>query len=149
MLVADDDPVTRRLAQATLERAGYTVQTTGDGDAALRALHSSDPPLLAVLDWIMPGLHGVEVCRRLRKADAAVRPYLILLTSKGRSQDIVEGLAAGADDYIPKPFTVEELQARVQVGTRIITLQRELHERVRALEDALARLTAGPDPRHG
>jgi DNA-binding response OmpR family regulator len=148
MLVADDDPVLRRLAQATLQRAGYTVQATGDGEAALRALQGSDPPLLAVLDWIMPGMYGVEICRQLRAGPMAIRPYVILLTSKRRSQDIVEGLAAGADDYIPKPFTVEELRARVQVGTRIVTLQLQLQERVRALEAALSQREAGNGIEH-
>jgi DNA-binding response OmpR family regulator len=95
---------------------------------------------LAILDWMMPGLDGVEVCRRVRRGATATPPYLILLTAKGRREDIVTGLRSGADDYVTKPFNREELRARVQVGIRIVELQHSLADRVKALEEALTRV---------
>ena len=140
ILIADDDPVSRRLLEAALVKAGYEVAVVCDGLEASRALQGDDPPPLAILDWMMPGMDGVEVCRTVRKKPTSAPPYLILLTARGRSEDIVTGLGGGADDYLTKPFDGEELRARVEVGARVVTLQQGLAERVRALEDALARV---------
>lgn len=140
ILIAEDDVVSRRLLEATLIRWGYEVIVTRNGVEAWDILQREDAPLLAILDWMMPGLDGLEVCRRLRSLQRAIPPYLIILTAKGRQEDIVTGLEAGANDYVTKPFNREELRARVRVGTRMVELQQSLAERVYALEDALARV---------
>jgi DNA-binding response OmpR family regulator len=101
-------------------------------------LSQPDAPSLAVLDWMMPGMDGAEVCRRARSLGADRLLYIILLTAKGRKEDIVQGLTAGADDYVIKPFDRSELKARINVGERILRLQAELAARVKELELALA-----------
>ena len=138
ILIADDDSLTCRLVEATLTRRGYDVVATGDGLDAWVKLQAPDAPRLAILDWMMPGLDGLELCRRLR-AEGDQRPfYLILLTANTRKQDVSEGLRAGADDYVTKPFDHDELVARVQVGARLVALQQALADRVSELEAALA-----------
>jgi sigma-B regulation protein RsbU (phosphoserine phosphatase) len=138
ILIAEDDSVSRRLLEATLGKWGYEVISTTDGVQALEALSQPDAPSLAVLDWMMPGLDGAEVCRRVRSLGADRLLYIILLTAKGRKEDIVQGLTAGADDYIIKPFDRSELKARINVGERILRLQAELAAHVKELELALA-----------
>ncbi len=138
VLIADDERLSRQLLRDALAAQGYELLEVTDGAEALRVLEGYAPPPLAILDWMMPGLEGVEVCRRVRQRPDPVPPYLILLTSRERTEDIVAGLEAGADDYITKPFSREELRARVAVGARIVRLQRGLTERVRELEEALA-----------
>ncbi len=138
ILIAEDDSVSRRLLQATLSKWRYDVAVTRDGIEAWEALQSEDSPKLAILDWMMPGMDGVELCRKVRKISGPQPVYIILLTAKGNREDIVEGLQAGADDYVTKPFDREELHARVQVGERILKLQSELADRVKELEDALS-----------
>ncbi len=138
VLVADDDPLARRLLEVTLTRSGYEVLAVADGVEAWDVLHGQDSPTLALLDWMMPGLTGVDVCRKVREAAPSGPIYLILVTSKGRTEDVVSALRTGADDYITKPFEIEELRARLAVGERLVTLQQQLADRVRALEEALA-----------
>ena len=140
ILIAEDDMVSRRLLEATLIKWGYGVVVTCDGAEAWEALQSADAPPLAIVDWMMPGMDGIELCRRVRHELTHTPPYLILLTAKGRRQDVVTGLRSGANDYVTKPFDREELQARVQVGMRIVELQHSLADRVKALEEALARV---------
>ena len=140
LLIAEDDLVSRKMLEATLARWGYDVVITSDGEAAWRALQQKDAPKLAVLDWMMPGLDGVDVCRNLRAVQTPEPTYVILLTAKGNKADIVSGLQAGADDYIVKPFDREELRARVQAGVRIVELQSSLAARVRELEEAIGRV---------
>jgi sigma-B regulation protein RsbU (phosphoserine phosphatase) len=140
VLIAEDDAVSRLLLQATLSKWGYEVVVAVDGLQAWQLLEREDAPQLAVLDWMMPGMDGIEICRRLRAAPHAKPVYLLLLTAKGLRKDIVAGLTSGADDYVTKPFDHEELRARVQVGVRIIELQRRLAGRVRELETALNRV---------
>lgn len=140
ILIAEDDAVSRRVLEATLVKWGYDVVVTTDGQQALDALKQPDAPSLAVLDWMMPGLDGSEVCRRIREAIGGRLLYVLLLTAKGNKEDIVEGLTAGADDYVVKPFDRAELQARLNVGERILRLQAELAKRVNELELALSKV---------
>jgi sigma-B regulation protein RsbU (phosphoserine phosphatase) len=140
ILIAEDDAVSRRVLEATLVKWGYEVIVTTDGQQALDALKQPDAPSLAVLDWMMPGLDGSEVCRRAREAVGDRLLYILLLTAKGSKEDLVEGLTAGADDYVVKPFDRAELQARLNVGERILRLQAELAKRVQELELALSKV---------
>jgi CheY-like chemotaxis protein len=121
----------------TLVKWGYAVVAVEDGRQAWEALQREQIPL-AVLDWEMPEMDGVEVCRRARETPATQGVYLLLVTARGKTEDIVAGLQAGANDYITKPFNRAELQARIQVGIRVLDLQKSLADRVTELEDALA-----------
>ncbi len=138
ILIAEDDPVSATLLQTLLTQWDYEVVITENGDDALSVLSADDGPSLAILDWMMPGLSGPDVCRKVRSASPSRPLYLILLTRLGQRDKMVEGLEAGADDYLAKPFDAAELRARVQAGRRVVNLERELHDRVRELEDALA-----------
>ncbi len=129
ILIAEDDVTSRTMLRAILGKWGCEVVETSDGEGAWAALQETDAPQLAVLDWMMPGITGPALCRKLRGQERKDPLYLILLTSKGDSGDIVQGLEAGADDYIAKPYDNEELHARVNAGRRMITLQNELRER--------------------
>jgi DNA-binding response OmpR family regulator len=134
ILVAEDDPVSRTLISSRLAKWGYNVVIANDGAEAMAVLRRPDAPSLAILDWSMPNMDGLEICRRVREAEKAV--YIILLTARASKENIIEGLRAGADDYLVKPFHAEELQARILVGLRVMTLQQMLVERVKALEAA-------------
>ncbi len=138
ILVAEDDPVSATLLKTLLTQWTYEVVITENGDDARAILIADDGPSLAILDWMMPGLNGPDVCRAVRAASLTRPVYLLLLTRLGRRENIVEGLESGADDYLAKPFDAAELRARVQAGLRVVDLERELHHRVRELEDALA-----------
>jgi diguanylate cyclase (GGDEF)-like protein len=134
ILVAEDDPVSRRLLEVTLSKWGYEVVTCTDGQAAWEALKAPDAPQLAILDWMMPLLDGLQVCRNVRNpAERPAEPYvyIILLTAKSQKTDMVTGLEAGADDYLTKPFDAQELRMRLRAGWRILDL---LDELVRARE---------------
>jgi two-component system cell cycle response regulator len=126
IILADDDAITRRLLEAWIKRWGYDVECFADGHAAWAFLECATEPTLVIVDWMMPGLDGPEICRRLRVQ--AREPYVYVLMATGRSerQDIVEGLLAGADDFMVKPVDKDELRARVNVGERIVRLQTEL-----------------------
>jgi len=137
VLIAEDDSISRRLLQAALVKWGYDVVVTTDGREAWKILQAAEPPTLLILDWLMPQMDGIEICREARKSEALKSAYIILLTSRGSKQDIVQGLEAGADDYVTKPFDHGELRARVQVGARVIGLQKALAERVHQLEEAM------------
>lgn len=126
VLVADDSLVMRRLLEASTSSWGYQPVTAADGDQAWEILTSADPPSIAILDWMMPGLSGLAICRRLRERQSRPYVYVILLTSRGLREDIVEGLNAGADDYVVKPFDKHELEVRLRAGSRIIELQAAL-----------------------
>jgi len=144
ILVAEDDAVTRRILEATLRGLGWDVVTASDGNAAWKVFETmkgDDAPELAVLDWMMPGLEGIEICRRLRATPGFEFLYVILLTSRGDKEDLAAGLAAGANDYITKPFDPVELEARVRVGERMVKLQTNLATRVTELEEALAHVS--------
>jgi two-component system cell cycle response regulator len=137
VLVADDEGVTRHFLDATLRSWGYAVTLARDGNEAWAALASESGPALAIIDWMMPGLDGLELCRRLRaRQDRYV--YVLLLSGRGDKGDVVLGLDAGADDYIVKPFQLDELQARLRSGCRILDLEGKL--RTRATRDPLTGL---------
>jgi phosphoserine phosphatase RsbU/P len=138
ILIADDDPVGRELLGAILAQAGHDVAIARDGDEAWSHLQDGTTPLLAILDWQMPGVDGLELCRRANHARAARPTYLVLLTGRSGRESVVRGLEAGAHDYITKPFDAHELSARVRVGLRVLALQQALADRVRELESALA-----------
>ena len=140
VLIAEDDRVSRRLLEATLVKWGYEVVPTVDGNGAWQALQLQHAPPLAILDWAMPGLDGLEVCRKVRRASDSQLPYIILLTAREGKPKIVEGLDAGADDYVTKPFDPEELRARIRVGERVLGLQSALADRVHQLENALSKI---------
>jgi DNA-binding response OmpR family regulator len=138
VLIAEDDPFFRRLLQQLLVTE-YEVSTAEDGKAAWAMLQQSDGSVLAILDWVMPGLAGPQICREVRSNPKTAGAYLILLTAKNNSADIQAGLRSGADDYVTKPFEPEELRARVRVGQRIIGLQESLAAQQAALETAMNR----------
>jgi CheY-like chemotaxis protein len=140
LLLADDDGLYRRLLERALTEWGYEVQAVSDGAAAWEALRAEGAPRLALLDWMMPGLDGPEVCRRARALPTAEPPYLILLTSRESKEDIVAGLQSGANDYVTKPFDRAELEARLAVGKSVVELRASLAARVRELEEALAQV---------
>jgi two-component system cell cycle response regulator len=135
ILIAEDDPVSRRILEAKLAKWGYEVLVTANGDEAWRALQADDAPNLVILDWMMPGLDGVEICKKMRKDDREPYAYIILLTSLHREEDLITGMEAGADDYITKPFNSSELRVRLRAGMRIIELQNELIEAREALRE--------------
>ena len=146
ILVADDDRLTLESLTERLRRGGYEVTSCEDGDQAWEKATSKDHRYdMMVLDWMMPGIDGLELCRRLRRRTDSPYVYLIVMTVKGTPEDVVEGLDAGADDYLVKPFAWEELDARVRAGGRIVALQNELIEarealRVQAMQDPLTKI---------
>jgi diguanylate cyclase (GGDEF)-like protein len=145
ILIADDSIVSRHLLEATLRKWGYDVMVACDGAEALELLQREDAPALIILDWMMPGMTGVEVCRRIRERDNEPYTYILLLTSKSQKEDLIEGMEAGADDYITKPFDQNELQVRLRAGTRLVDLQTQLLKaredlREQATRDSLTRL---------
>jgi len=121
ILIADDDRMTAAILGRAVERLGFQITVVPDGVAAWDAFCGADPPAIAIVDWMMPGIDGVELCRRMRAREGAY-VYVILLTSRTSSNDLVAGLDAGADDYLTKPFDPDELRARVRVGQRTIEL---------------------------
>jgi sigma-B regulation protein RsbU (phosphoserine phosphatase) len=137
VLIAEDDDVSRRVLQANLEKWGYEVTAASDGNQALIRLTGEQAPHLAILDWMMPGKDGLEICKELQKHDIDSILYIIMLTAKGRKEDIVRALDAGADDYIIKPFDKSELKARVSVGVRLVNLELALRNKISELEEAL------------
>jgi two-component system cell cycle response regulator len=128
VLIADDDTISRTVVKALLLKWGYEVMEVGDGNQAWNILKDKDSPHLVLLDWMMPGMDGLELCRRLRQSANNTYYYIILLTGRDSKEDIVGGLNAGADDYITKPFMPEELEVRLRVGKRILDLQQSLNE---------------------
>ena len=131
LFVADDDADSRKLLAELLTKWGHEVTSAADGQQAWEILASPDAPLLVILDWVMPGIDGVTLCRQLREKDTRNPFYIILLTSKNQPQDTVTALEAGANDYIMKPYDFDELRARVQVGCRVLDLQRQLRNQER------------------
>ncbi len=139
ILLAEDEPVSRLALEATVRQWGFDPVSVENGHRALELLVSPDPPRIAILDWMMPQLDGTDVCRAVRAASMPVEPYLLILTTRANRADVIAGLQAGADDYVTKPFDRVELQARLQVGLRVIRLQVQLIDRLRELEEGRAR----------
>ncbi len=126
VLLAEDDAVLRRLLESFLAKWGYEVVVAKDGAEAWEILQARDAPRLALLDWVMPVMDGVEVCRKVRKRLSQPYIYILLLTAKKEHFDVVDGLESGADDYLTKPFSPEELEARLRTSKRILDLEDHL-----------------------
>jgi diguanylate cyclase (GGDEF)-like protein len=126
ILVVDDDPVTRLTLETLLARRGCEVVTAIDGEEAYELLQRADAPKLAIVDWMMPEMSGPELCRKLRESNDAPRTHVIMLTGRRGKEDLVTGLASGADDYVRKPFDIDELYARVRAAYRLVTVQDQL-----------------------
>jgi two-component system, cell cycle response regulator len=134
ILIAEDDSTSRLLLKRVLENWGHEVTATKDGAEAWRVLQAEDAPRLAILDWMMPGIDGVDVCRRVRACETLQPPYIIMLTALGDKESMVTGLEAGADDYVSKPYDPDVLHARLDVGRRLVQLNDELLKVQHALE---------------
>jgi len=134
LLIAEDDATSRMILTAVCEEWGYDVTAVEDGLAAWNVLQQETPPLL-IIDWEMPNMNGIELCQKIRQRNCKNPPYIILLTSRTSTKDIVEGLQKGANDYVAKPFVNEELQVRMSVGKRVLALQSEVHEMNALLND--------------
>lgn len=133
ILIAEDDVTSRDILIAFLEKQGHEVVVTLDGAQALQAMRQADAPKMAILDWMMPEMDGIDVCRNIRALDTEEPPYILMLTGKAERGDIVKGLDAGANDYLVKPFDFGELRARVDVGRRMVEMQSALIESRKAL----------------
>jgi sigma-B regulation protein RsbU (phosphoserine phosphatase) len=138
ILIAEDHYVSRHLLERNLTNWGFQVVTAEDGESAVSILESDNAPSLAIIDWMMPKMDGVEVCARIRSDKNRPYVYLVLLTAKSQKEEIATGLEAGADDYVIKPFDPDELRARLKVGQRVVALERTLAKQVGDLQDALA-----------
>jgi diguanylate cyclase (GGDEF)-like protein len=139
VLIADDSLISRRLLEQTLRSWKYEVISASDGTEAWHVLSSENPPALAILDWMMPGLTGPEICRLVRAKSGEPYTYVLLLTSRNDKADVVEGLDSGADDYVTKPFDRHELNVRLRAGTRIVQLQEQLLATREALREQATR----------
>lgn len=128
ILIADDNPVFQKVLSEMLTQWGYAVVVAADGEQAWEHLQSADAPRLAILDWMMPGMDGVEICRRVRERDGGLYQYLMILTSRTGVHDLVAALEAGADDFVTKPFQSVELRARLRAGCRILGLHDQLQQ---------------------
>jgi diguanylate cyclase (GGDEF)-like protein len=142
VLIAEDDPVSCQLLKNVLAKSHHDVTVVTDGLAALKILEGGDPPRLVVLDWMMPGMEGVQVCQRIRERKDRPYVYFILLTVRSEKRDLLQGLEVGADNYLAKPIDPEELLAHILAGERVLNLQDELiasreEVRFRAAHDAL------------
>ena len=126
ILLAEDDRIPLEALKSLLTKWGHDVVACSNGLEAWQILQRDDAPTMAILDWVMPGLEGVDICRKVRELPRNEQTYLILLTGKGSEKDIVTGLEAGADDYVVKPFNREELWARVREGVRFVEIQQKL-----------------------
>jgi len=137
VLVADDHDVNRKLLHAIFTKAGYEVIQASNGTDALAVLQSATAPMVGIIDWEMPELEGIEVCRQARASNPTLPLFLIVVTVRDSKQDVVAGLEAGANDYVTKPFDQTELLARVKIGAQLVELQQALTQHVKELEEAL------------
>ena len=140
ILIAEDDFTSRAMLSAVLKKSGHEVVETTDGGEAWDMLQAPGAPPLAILDWMMPVMNGPEVVRRVRTLQTDRPPYLIMLTTRGEKADIIEGLEAGANDYLAKPFDPGELHARIEVGRRMIEMQNTLADKIAELGRALSQI---------
>lgn len=136
VLIADDDPHSLRLLRLLLMKEGYEVVCANNGQEALQILNSANSPRLLVLDWMMPDIDGLTICRQMRASESEEDyRYIVLLTARGETEDLVTGMDAGADDYIIKPFHESELKVRLRAGKRILDLHKQLLERTQTVQD--------------
>jgi CheY-like chemotaxis protein len=142
LLIADDDANTINLLRKYLTGWGYDVITANDGLEALHVICSDHPPQIVILDWLMPGMDGIEVIKKVRQMQSSNPPYIILFTVRDEKKAIIEGLEAGADDYVTKPFDKDEFHARIRVGERMLGLQKSLADRISDLQDAMAQINS-------
>jgi DNA-binding response OmpR family regulator len=140
ILIADDDNTSRSILAGVLTKIGHEIIAVRDGKQAFEELQKPTAPFLAILDWIMPAMDGIEVIQAVRAIPTDKPPYLIMLTSKNDKSDIIEGLQAGADDYLAKPFDVGELQARVEVGKRMIDMRVIVADKILMLNRAMEQI---------
>jgi DNA-binding response OmpR family regulator len=140
ILLAEDDILCNTLLIRLLSNWGYQIEHVANGTHALDLLKTDSAPELAILDWMMPELNGLDVCRGVRLLKKNIPTYIILLTARNEQQDILTGFEAGIDDYITKPFDKDELRARIKVGERVIQLQTVLHKQIQSLKDALTHI---------
>lgn len=138
ILIAEDDRVSRHILTNSLTKWGYELVITGDGSQAWEELQKNEAPAMAIIDWMMPGMDGIELTRRMRGLTRAVPTYIMLLTARADKESIVAGLEAGANDYLTKPVDLNELRARVHVGRQMIDVQTQLADRVAQLEEAIS-----------
>ncbi len=136
ILVAEDDVISRKLVKSSLQKWGYNVTAVKDGNEAWAEVKSGTPHI-AIIDWMMPEMNGIELCKKIRNKKYEFYTYIIILTSLSELDNIVDGLDAGADDYMTKPYNLRELRARIKVGLRVINLEKTLNDHVKRLEDAL------------
>ena len=137
ILLAEDEEHSRRVLSYYLKNWGFGVVTAKDGLEATAVLDNEDPPPLALVDWMMPGMDGIQVCQRVRSQPEKPYTYIILLTAKSDKDEVAAGLEAGADDYVTKPCDLTELRARLRVGERMVALERTMAHQVVTLRDAL------------
>jgi phosphoserine phosphatase RsbU/P len=141
VLIADDDRVGLTVLRRAVERLGHDVVVAADGADAWQRLNADEDIAIAILDWMMPRLTGIEVCERIRRDEARSHLYVIMLTARTGRADVVTAIEAGADDYLTKPFDHDELRVRLTAGVRIVTLQQRLSARVVELQHALSQVT--------
>ena len=137
ILIAEDEKVTRMRLEKTLSEWGFEVEAVADGQTALDRLCGEDPPRLCIIDWLMPKMEGPDLCRRVREKFPEDYFYLIILSAQQGVDNLIEGLSAGADDYVTKPFIGRELRSRIDVGVRVLGLEQMLAKKVKQLETAL------------
>ncbi len=138
VIIAEDDPASCELISTMVGKWGFRTIVTRDGNEAMAAIRAQEGAAMAILDWMMPGMDGLEVCQRIRGSEKMI--YVILLSSRSAKENLVEGLECGADDYLIKPFDKDELRARLKVGVRVLDLQVSLANRVRELELAASEI---------
>ena len=146
ILISDDDRTSRLTLEGILKKEGYGVIATSNGKEAWQAMQGENPPPLAIIDWIMPEMDGLEFCRKIRESPALSSTYIILLTAKRQKEDLITGLESGADEFIRKPFDRGELLARLRAAERIIKLQFSLVTQVKELNQELSGLSGAKNP---
>lgn len=140
ILLAEDHYVSRHLLERNLVNWGFQVQAAEDGEAALKILEAENPPAIVLIDWMMPKVDGLEVCRRVRARVGQPFTYVLLLTAKNHKEELAAAIEAGIDEYVIKPFEPDELRARLNVARRVVSLERRLALRERELQEAAAEL---------
>ena len=146
ILIAEDEYTTRLMVQVCLENWGYSIEGVEDGSTAWDIITQKNPPQIAVLDWEMPGISGIELCKKIKRLERSSPIHVILLTARDSENDISKGFEAGADDYITKPFNDDELRARIRVAERIVTIQSSLNSSLEELREALDLVQSFEEP---